>query len=153
VPVPYFKAGLENNERCLWVTGRAFDAEQARSALRAIVPDFDKRERDKHLEIANFDAWYATGRGIELLDLLELHASQAPLRASWRRAGGFTACWPRTTARSRTAVSSGQRSASMNALWEPERDWRASIGVPSSMLRRRVVVEIAVAHGAIHSVS
>jgi hypothetical protein len=28
--VPYFKAGLENNEQCLWVTGAAFNAEDAR---------------------------------------------------------------------------------------------------------------------------
>jgi hypothetical protein len=61
VLVPYFMAGLKNNERCLWVTGQAFDAEQARSALRAAVPDLDKRERDKQIEIANGDQWYATG--------------------------------------------------------------------------------------------
>jgi hypothetical protein len=45
VLVPYFKAGLENNERCLWVTGPAFNLEQARSALRAAVSDLDERER------------------------------------------------------------------------------------------------------------
>ena len=43
--VPYFKAGLENNEQCLLVAGDAFDADQARSALRAAVPDLKKRER------------------------------------------------------------------------------------------------------------
>jgi PAS domain S-box-containing protein len=62
VLVPYFKAGLENKERCLWVTGRAFTAEQARSALRAAVPDLDKRERDKQIEIANSGEWYAAGQ-------------------------------------------------------------------------------------------
>jgi len=50
--VPFFKAGLENNERCLWLTGRAFDSEQARTALRAAVPDLDRRERDQQIEIA-----------------------------------------------------------------------------------------------------
>jgi two-component sensor histidine kinase/PAS domain-containing protein len=64
VLVPYFKAGLENNERCLWVTGRAFNAEEARSALRAAVSDLDKRERDQQIEIANGDEWY--GRGEKL---------------------------------------------------------------------------------------
>src|ERR1700755_386640 len=57
--VPYFKAGLENNEQCLWVTGHGFDAEEARSALRAAVPDLDKRERGNQIEIANGDQWYA----------------------------------------------------------------------------------------------
>ena len=60
--VPYFKAGLENNERCLWVTGAALNAEQARSALRAAVPDLDKRERHKQIEIANGEEWYAAAR-------------------------------------------------------------------------------------------
>ncbi len=70
VLVPYFKAGLENNERCLWVTGQAFNAEQARSALRAAVPDFDRRERDKQIEIANGDEWYAGGAKLRPHDLV-----------------------------------------------------------------------------------
>jgi two-component sensor histidine kinase/PAS domain-containing protein len=61
VVVPYLKAGLENNERCLWVTGQAFNAEQARSALRAAVPDLDRRERREQIEIVNGDQWYAAG--------------------------------------------------------------------------------------------
>jgi two-component sensor histidine kinase len=71
VLVPYFKAGLENNERCLWVTGKAFDAEQARSALRTAVPDLDKRERDKQIEIANGDEWYAAGEQLRPDELVE----------------------------------------------------------------------------------
>lgn len=61
VLVPYFKAGLDNNERCLWVTGEAFNSEQARSALRVAVPDLEHRERNKQIEIADGDQWYATG--------------------------------------------------------------------------------------------
>src|SRR5581483_7876926 len=68
--VPYFKAGLENNERCLWVTGRTFNAEQARSALRAALPDLDKRERDKQIEIANGEEWYEAGERIRPDDLV-----------------------------------------------------------------------------------
>ncbi len=56
--MPYFKAGLENHEVCLWVTGRAFNAEEARSALRTAVPDLDARERDKQIDIANGEEWY-----------------------------------------------------------------------------------------------
>src|ERR1700728_5451306 len=67
VLVPYFKAGLENNERCLWVTGRAFNAEEARSALRAVVSDLDKRERDEQIEIANGDEWYGSGKKLDPL--------------------------------------------------------------------------------------
>ena len=70
VLVPYFKAGLENNERCLWVTGQALNAEQARSALRAAVPDLDKRERDQQIEIANGEEWYSAGEKLRPHDLV-----------------------------------------------------------------------------------
>ena len=33
VLVPYFKAGLENNEFCVWVTSEAMTCDQARRAL------------------------------------------------------------------------------------------------------------------------
>jgi PAS domain S-box-containing protein len=70
VLVPYFKAGLENNERCLWVTGRAFNAEEARSALRAVVSDLDERERNEQIEIANGEEWYGRGEKLDPLDLM-----------------------------------------------------------------------------------
>lgn len=71
VLVPYFKAGLENNEQCLWVTGEALNAEQARSALRAAVPDFDKRERNKQIEIGNAEEWYAAEQKLRPHDLVD----------------------------------------------------------------------------------
>ena len=56
--VPYFKSGLENNERCLLVAMEPFGADDARSALRAAVGDFDRRERRKQIEIHDVRAWY-----------------------------------------------------------------------------------------------
>ncbi len=70
VLVPYFKAGLENNERCLWVTGRAFTADEARAALRAAVPDLEARERKQQIEIANGEDWYAAGATLRPDDLV-----------------------------------------------------------------------------------
>jgi two-component sensor histidine kinase len=70
VLVPYFKAGLDNNERCLWVTGQAFNAEEARSALRAVVPDLDEREHGEQIEIANGDQWYRSGEKLDPVDLM-----------------------------------------------------------------------------------
>lgn len=70
VLVPYFRAGLENNERCLWVTGKAFAAEQARVALRAAVADLDERERAGQIEIADGDQWYSTGERLRPRDLV-----------------------------------------------------------------------------------
>jgi PAS domain S-box-containing protein len=59
--VPYFKAGLENNERCLMVAMKPFGVEEARSALRAAVADFDRRERARQIEIHDVRAWYNSG--------------------------------------------------------------------------------------------
>jgi two-component sensor histidine kinase/PAS domain-containing protein len=56
--VPYFKAGLENDERCLIVAMEPFTVDDARSALRAAVGDFDRRERRKQIEIHDVHAWY-----------------------------------------------------------------------------------------------
>ena len=56
--VPFFKAGLENNEKCLWVTSEPFGREDARDSLRAAVPDLDRREARGQIEIIDFQNWY-----------------------------------------------------------------------------------------------
>lgn len=71
VMVPFFEAGLANNERCFWLTGKAFNADDARAALRSVVPDLDRRERDKQIEIANGDAWYTSGAMPKPQDLVD----------------------------------------------------------------------------------
>ncbi len=58
VLVPYFLAGLQNNERCLWVTAAPLDAEAARAALRRVVPDLDARELRGDIEILDGNAFY-----------------------------------------------------------------------------------------------
>ena len=40
--VSYFKAGLENNEYCLWVTSGPLDEKGAMEAMRKALPDFDR---------------------------------------------------------------------------------------------------------------
>lgn len=56
--VPYFKAGLENNEGCLWVTSEPLGADQASAALRTAVPDLDRRMREGQIEILDHRQWY-----------------------------------------------------------------------------------------------
>src|SRR5579871_838598 len=70
VLVPYFKAGLENNEQCLWVTGAAFNAEQARTALLAAVPDLERRESHGQIQIADSSEWYHAGEALRPHDLV-----------------------------------------------------------------------------------
>jgi two-component sensor histidine kinase len=56
--VPFFKAGLDNNEKCLWVTSEPFGRDDARASLRAAVPDLDQREKRGQIEIIDFQNWY-----------------------------------------------------------------------------------------------
>ncbi|RXA15182.1 PAS domain S-box protein [Methanosarcina sp. MSH10X1] len=39
--VPYFKAGLESNELCVWITSRPLEVEEAKEAMKKAVPDID----------------------------------------------------------------------------------------------------------------
>jgi signal transduction histidine kinase len=56
--VPYFKAGLDNNEKCLWVTSEPLRAQEARTALRNAVPDLDSRVQSEQIEIIDHHDWY-----------------------------------------------------------------------------------------------
>lgn len=56
--IPYFKAGLENNEFCMWVTSQPLDVEEAREALRGAVPDIDIYLEKGQIEIISYTDWY-----------------------------------------------------------------------------------------------
>ena len=56
--VLYFKAGLEDNEFCLWVVSQLLTVEEARHALGQAVPDLDRHLAKGSLEIHGHDEWY-----------------------------------------------------------------------------------------------
>ena len=58
VLVPYFRAGLEANEFCMWVTSEPLSAEEAKAALGAVVPDLKKRIAGGQMEILDYRQWY-----------------------------------------------------------------------------------------------
>jgi len=58
VLVPYFKAGLENNEACMWVTSSPLTDEQATSALRRTVPDLDDYFEKGQIQVLPYSRWY-----------------------------------------------------------------------------------------------
>jgi PAS domain S-box-containing protein len=64
--VPYFKAGLENHEFCLWVLSAPLTEEDARSALHQAVPDLERYLAERSLEILPHHAWYLTGGAFDL---------------------------------------------------------------------------------------
>ena len=56
--VPYFKAGLDNNEFCMWVCSDPLCVDEAKKALRKVVPDLASRLRKGQIEILAHDEWY-----------------------------------------------------------------------------------------------
>ena len=58
--VPYFKAGLESKEFCLWVVSNSelITVEEAKGALEQAVPDLDRHLSDGNIEILNGLDWY-----------------------------------------------------------------------------------------------
>ena len=56
--VTYFKAGLENNEFCLWVTSQPVEVEDAKDALRKAIPDFNIYLEKGQIEIIPYTHWY-----------------------------------------------------------------------------------------------
>src|SRR6266404_7156251 len=56
--VLYCKAGLENQEFCLWVVAAPLTEEDARHALKRAVPDFERYLADQSIEIVAARDWY-----------------------------------------------------------------------------------------------
>jgi len=56
--VPYFKAGLENNEFCMWITAESFNEEEAKQAMREAMPDFGRYLEGGRIEIVPYTQWY-----------------------------------------------------------------------------------------------
>jgi signal transduction histidine kinase len=56
--VPYFKAGLENHEFCLWVTSEPLRAPEAKEALATSVSDLEEYIKSGQMEILSHNEWY-----------------------------------------------------------------------------------------------
>lgn len=56
--IPYFKAGLENNEFCMWITSEPLAVAEAQQAMRKAVTDFDKYLQRGQIEIIPYTEWY-----------------------------------------------------------------------------------------------
>jgi len=56
--VPYFKAGLESNEFCMWVTSEPLNSEDAKRLLKQAVKDLDGYIKKGQIEILDYSNWY-----------------------------------------------------------------------------------------------
>jgi MEDS: MEthanogen/methylotroph, DcmR Sensory domain len=64
--VPYFKAGLETGELCLWAVSEPLTVEEARDALRKAVPEFDRHLAHHSIEIVRGRQFYLSGNHPDL---------------------------------------------------------------------------------------
>ncbi|MDX6611235.1 MAG: hypothetical protein QOD75_421 [Blastocatellia bacterium] len=66
--VPYFKAGLESNEYCLWVVSESelITVAEAKQALAQAVPDLERHLTAGNIEIRDAQDWYLEKNGFNL---------------------------------------------------------------------------------------
>src|SRR6266436_4214199 len=62
----YCKAGLESQEFCLWVVAEPVREEEARHALKQVVPDLDRYLADHSIDIVSAGDWYLQGGSFDL---------------------------------------------------------------------------------------
>lgn len=76
VLVPFFKAGLESGELCLWVVSEPLTEEEASYALRKAVPQFDRYLADNSMEIVRGREFYLTGINPDLKRVIQTWAEK-----------------------------------------------------------------------------
>jgi len=69
--VPYFKAGLENNELCLWITSEPLNAGDAHRALKDQVRNLDDHVAAGRIEILDCRQWYTRSGSFDCDEVLQ----------------------------------------------------------------------------------
>src|ERR1700731_782797 len=64
--VPYFKAGLESGELCLWLVSEPLTVEEATNALRKAVPELARYLANRSIEIGGRGRFYFFGEHLDL---------------------------------------------------------------------------------------
>src|SRR3984957_3351803 len=59
--VPYFQAGLEGRELCIWAIAYPLPEEEVRYCLKHSVPGFEDHFEKRNIEIVRGREWYMTG--------------------------------------------------------------------------------------------
>jgi len=101
--VPYFKAGLGNNEFCMWVTSPPLEVKAATASLTATVEDLDDYLEKGQIEILDYHEWYTSTGRFESDRVLQ----------GW-------------VAKEKEALANGFDGLRLtgNTFWLEERDWR-----------------------------
>jgi hypothetical protein len=70
--VPYFAAGLRNNERCIWIAAEPLPARDAVAELRRAGLEADAAIEEGSLTIRDYCDWYADGASLKGMDVVSL---------------------------------------------------------------------------------
>ena len=63
--IPYFIAGLTNNEQCIWVTSEPYNAEDAAADFKKIASEFGTAVKDGRLKILDYSEWYTNAGSLD----------------------------------------------------------------------------------------
>ena len=63
--VPYFKAGLEAGELCIWVVSEPLTEDDAKDALREAVPEFAHHLAERSIEFRDGREFYLSGNDLD----------------------------------------------------------------------------------------
>jgi signal transduction histidine kinase len=69
--VPYFVAGLKNNEFCMWVTSEPLKAEEAMAVLKDALPNAERYIENGQLEILDYNEWYLSSGRFDSKEVLK----------------------------------------------------------------------------------
>jgi PAS domain S-box-containing protein len=101
--VPYFKAGLENNEFCIWITSEPLKVEDAKVALKKVIKNLDHFIIKGQIEIWDYSEWYTKSGKFDANNVLQ--------------------GWVEKENRALKRGYDGLR-LSGNTFWLEEKDWR-----------------------------
>jgi signal transduction histidine kinase len=101
--LPYFRAGLENRELCIWAIDDLLTEEEVRYFLKDAIPRFDDYWESRSIEIVRGREWYMTGDDLDLERV--------------------TRGWKQKMDRALNAGYAGLR-LSADTAWLDKRDWK-----------------------------
>jgi signal transduction histidine kinase len=64
--IPYFRAGLETQELCMWAIADPLTEEEVRYCLKHAIPGFEDHFEKRNIEIVRGREWYMTGDDLDL---------------------------------------------------------------------------------------
>ena len=72
--IPYFKAGLESNEFCLWIFSKSdpLTKQEAWSALRLAFPDLPEDAPPERIELLSHEEWFLRGGNFDLRHVMSI---------------------------------------------------------------------------------